>query len=40
MERLLGRCYVQNQDVVKYLVAYEGFVVHVCRPSNCLMVGF
>lgn len=24
MERLLGRCYVPDQDVVKYLVAYEG----------------
>jgi hypothetical protein len=24
MDRLIGRCYVSDQDTVKYLVAYEG----------------
>lgn len=28
MSQLLGRCYVPDQNVVKYLVAYDGYVVY------------
>ena len=38
MERLLGRCYIPNQGVIKYLVAYEGWdttsAVSICFLMN------
>jgi len=39
MSQLLGRCYAPDQGVVKYLVAYEGHVVHICRLFGRLMDG-
>ena len=33
MDRLLGRCYVPEQDVIKYLVSYDGYGAHFCPTS-------
>jgi len=37
MDRLLGRCYVPDLDVIKYLVSYEGYNADQCTwepPEN------
>jgi hypothetical protein len=39
MDRLLGRCYEPDQNVVKYLVAWEGYVVRICHSFDCLTDG-
>ena len=37
MERLVGRCYMPAEGVVKYLVKWEGYVVHISHLFCCLM---
>lgn len=34
IDKLVGRCYDPNEDKVKYLVAYEGYVAHICRSFD------
>lgn len=40
MERLLGRCYVPSEGIVKYLVAWAWYVIFICHRFDRLMDGF